>query len=280
MRDLSCATRFAKWGHAKNRDGLPIVGRVPSNASGAIRARLQQVLAAPRRTETAQATATATAELAPAPASALVGALRREAAGTPDQCAEMAPDAFEGTRPTGGALPTRDASVLANGKAQERSRMRKPVKRRRKQSADAPQELQSAAGTTRTGSARGARSSFCEIKGFTEQKEGLAPRVLTAPSVRAGSMKKPPEGGFPERMRGRSDREGGRVVGGHDRSGPRYRASLRNKSTRPLTPCRLPTARATARRTHTRTSAGTSSARRGQARAAATRPGSSPAWIG
>ena len=63
-------------------------------------------------------------------------------------------------------------------------------------------------------------------------------------------------------------------------SAPRYRASPKSRSTRPSTPCRRPTARATARQTHTRTSAGTSSARRGQAQAAATPPGSSPAWIG
>ena len=68
---------------------------------------------------------------------ARASAPRRTAASTPVQLASNAPDAFEGTRPTGGALPTRDACVLANDKAQERSRMRKPVKRRRKQSADA-----------------------------------------------------------------------------------------------------------------------------------------------
>jgi hypothetical protein len=49
------------------------------------------------------------------------------------------------------------------------------------------------------------RSSFCEIKGFTEQKEDLTPPVLPAPEPQAASTKKPPEGGFPESDNQRED---------------------------------------------------------------------------
>ncbi|WP_146910421.1 hypothetical protein [Arenimonas daejeonensis] len=82
--------------------------------------------------------------------------------------------------------------------AQERSRTRKPASRTRKQGTDAAQELQSATRTIRTGSAGGVTCSFCEIKGFTEQKEHVTPPVLTAPDPKAASMKKPPQGGFLE----------------------------------------------------------------------------------
>jgi hypothetical protein len=72
----------------------------------------------------------------------------------------------------------------------------------RMQSADAAQELRSANRTQRTGSAAEPRVSFCEIKGFTEQKETLGSAVLTAPDPNAASSKKKPrQTGLPQTTR-------------------------------------------------------------------------------
>jgi hypothetical protein len=83
--------------------------------------------------------------------------------------------------------------------------MRKPARHTRKQSADAPQELQSIARMVHTGSAGEPQPSFCEIKGFTEQKEGCGSPVLIAPDPNDASMKKPPGGGLPGNDNQRED---------------------------------------------------------------------------
>jgi hypothetical protein len=66
----------------------------------------------------------------------------------------MAPDAFEGTRPTiGRAAPILSVLPLNGRVAQKRSRTRKPARRTRKQSADATQELPTRTHADGTGSA-------------------------------------------------------------------------------------------------------------------------------
>ena len=158
----------AKWGRAQNRRGAAYRGaRSPER----VRCHLREVATSTRRCAAKSTSNRNRTELEQRPE---VGgppcrthsapALRRAAASTTYQLATMAPDAFEGTRPTGGALSTRGASVLANDKAQKRSCTRKPARHTRKQSAHIAQELQSAARTIRTGSAGGRRSSFCEMR--------------------------------------------------------------------------------------------------------------------
>jgi hypothetical protein len=83
--------------------------------------------------------------------------------------------------------------------------MRKPAMPTRKQGANTAQELQSATRLVRTGSAGEPQPSFCEIKGFTEQKEGCGFPVLSAPDQETASTKKPPEGGFPGTNNQRED---------------------------------------------------------------------------
>src|SRR5690349_5980509 len=72
--------------------------------------------------------------------------------------------------------------------------MRKPVMRTRKQIAYAAQELPSQNRTDRTGGAGESRVSFCEIRGFTEQKETLDSPVSPAPDPGA-QKKRPAEAG-------------------------------------------------------------------------------------